>query len=135
VTQTAIVKKILDKETALVEVERKTACGGECSSCGGTCSFKNKLSVVASNGVCAAVGDSVVIESESVKIIGAAALVYLMPIIVFLFGYFIASALGMTETASIAVSVLSLAAGMIMTVVISRIKKKKTISFSIIGIE
>ena len=134
-TQTAVVTKILNKGTALVEVERKTACGGECSSCGGTCSSKSKLSVVASNGICAAVGDSVVIESESAQIIGAAALVYLMPLLVSILGYTIASAAGMAERISIAVSVLSLAAGMMLTVLISRIRKKKRISFDIIGIE
>ena len=134
-TQTAVVTKILDRGAALVEVERKTACGGDCGSCGGTCSFKNKLSVMASNSISASVGDSVVIESESSKIIGAAALVYLLPLLVFILGYSISSAAGMAEGTSIAVSVMSLAAGMVLTAAISRMRKRKKISFDIISIE
>ena len=32
-TQDAVVTKLIDKRTAEVEVERGTACGGNCGSC------------------------------------------------------------------------------------------------------
>ena len=119
---------------AAVQVERGTACGGNCASCGGTCSFRNLLTARAVNRVGAQVGDRVTIQSRSSRIIGAAAMIYLIPIAVFLIGYAVAAALGAKEGAAIAVSVLCLVLGCIGVAIFQR-RRKTNISFEIISID
>ena len=48
--------ELLPDGMAAVQVERGTACGGNCASCGGTCSFKNLLTARAVNRAGAQVG-------------------------------------------------------------------------------
>ena len=73
--------------TALVLVERRSACSGDCDHCGGCASFKQELKAEAINAIGAQVGDRVVLETGSGSVLGAAALVYLLPIVTFFLGY------------------------------------------------
>lgn len=133
-TQSGIVIGLLPDGMAQVNVERGTACGGNCASCGGTCSFKNILTATAVNRAGAEVGDKVTIQSRSSKIIGAAAMVYLLPILAFLIGYAAAAALGASEGAAIAVSVACLLLGCCGVALINR-RRKTNITFEIISID
>lgn len=133
-TQTGTVTKLLDNGMALVNVERGTACGGNCASCGGTCSFKNILTATAANRAGAVPGDRVTIQSQSSRIIGAAAMVYLTPVLTFLLGYGAAAALGAAEGVAIAVSVAALLIGCGGVALINR-RRKTNIRFEIISIE
>lgn len=133
-TQTGVVVRIIDDKTAEVSVERETACGGNCGACGGTCVFRNQLTAVVFNKATASLGDKVVIESRTSRIIGAAALVYILPVLTLLAGYMASALAGASESVSVLASVLSLGFGMLISVLVSRRKRAKKISFEIISI-
>ena len=66
--QTAKVTRVLDNGTAEVAAKRQSACGHDCSKCGGGCSelmVSSTVSVVASNPVRAMPGDMVRVESST----------------------------------------------------------------------
>ena len=58
-TQSGIVVELLPDGMASVSVQRQSACGGNCASCGG-CSYKQMLTAVADNRFGAKIGDKVV---------------------------------------------------------------------------
>lgn len=132
-TQSGIVTALLPDGMASVSVQRQTACGGNCASCGG-CSYKNVLTAVAENRFGAKVGDKVTLQSRTKGVIGAAVLVYLLPILTFLIGYLIAAACGANEGASILVSVLCLLLGCGAAAWLGRRRKDK-IRFEIVSID
>ena len=133
-TQQAVVTELYDDGYAMVTVQRGTACGGACESCGGTCAYGRTLSVKAKNSISAVVGDSVTIESRSSQVIGKAALVYLVPLIAFFAGYFLATALSLPEVAEIIISIAAFFAGIALVVLLNRRRRGRTIEFEIIGI-
>lgn len=131
-TQDAIVIKLLPRNMAEVAVTRTTACGGNCGSCE-SCIFQSELRAVARNLIEAKPGQRVVIESRSGLIFKAAALVYVMPLLLFLLGYAVAALLGASEGLCVAVSFLALAFGAgLMVLSQRRVKEKDKISFDII---
>lgn len=132
-TQTGIVIKLLENQQAEVLVERGSACGGNCASCGG-CSYKNKLTTVAFNRVTAQVGDTVVLETRTAKILKAAALVYLLPLVTFLLGYILAAASGLGETGAMLVSLGGLLLGLLLVVLVHKRRGRGDIQFEIISI-
>jgi len=67
-----------------VTVARQSACGHSCENCGG-CAGR-KLAVRAASDIPLALGDQVEIYSDN-RVLGAAALVYLGPVVLFLLGY------------------------------------------------
>lgn len=87
--QIGIVEKISGGE-ALVRIQRASACGENCASCSGGCAPSRTTVRAAVEAECAE-GDRVIVEMESGKVIGAAALVYLIPLIMLFAGYFIGS--------------------------------------------
>ena len=79
-TQNAVVTKLISRHVAEVEVERGTACGGTCESCE-ACVFQSRIRAEALNKVSALPGQKVVIESKTSDVLGAAALLYLVPFV------------------------------------------------------
>ncbi len=102
-TQEAVVTKLLPNQMAEVAVARTTACGGSCGSCE-SCIFQGEIKAVARNLIDARPGQKVVIASKSSSVFGAAALVYVMPIVLFILGYALAYLLGASEGLCVAVS-------------------------------
>lgn len=135
VTQQAVVTEIFDDGYALVAVQRGTACGGVCESCGGTCAYRSTVTVRASNAVCAGIGDHVTIASSSSQVLGKAALVYLLPLAAFFAGYLFAYAFGAPESIEIAASVFSFFIGTAAVVLLNHRRKSRSIDFEIIGID
>ena len=132
-TQDAIVVKLLPDNMAEVAVTRSTACGGNCGSCE-ACIFQSELRAVARNRIGARPGQRVVIESRTATVFKAAALVYVMPLVLFFLGYGLAAALGAGEGLCILVSFLALALGAgLMMLTQRRAREKDKISFDIIG--
>ncbi len=126
--------ELLENGYAMVSIKRGTACGGVCESCGGTCSYRNTLSVKAKNSACATVGDNVTIESSSAQVIGKAAAVYLLPLLAFFLGYFAASLFNASETVEIIVSIVSFFAGVTAVVAVNR-RRSRPVDVEIIGID
>ena len=131
-TQEAVVIKLLPGNMAEVAVRRTTACGGNCGSCE-SCVFQNELKTPALNRIQAQPGQKVLIESQSSRIFKAAFLVYVMPLLMFLLGYLLAAALGLSESLQIVLSFAGMLLGGVLLVMSQkRIREKDKITFEII---
>lgn len=130
-TQEGIVTRIFPDQMAEVAVTRMTACGGNCGSCE-TCMLQSEVKTLAKNNVDALPGQRVMIESRSSLVFGAVFLVYVMPLILFLFGYGAAYLAGLSEGLCIVCSFLGLAVGAVLLVVRERSRKKAEISYDIV---
>ena len=131
-TQDAIVYRRLANNMAEVVVTRSTACGSNCGNCE-SCIFQSEIKTVAKNLINAGPGQRVVIESKSSRIYGAALMVYILPMVLALAGYFIAYAAGAAEGLCILGSFLGLGLGAVILVVTQRKKMAKDpITFDII---
>lgn len=84
--QIATVKRMLGSGIAEVTVARETACGHDCESCGGCGTKAGSISVCARTDLSLVPGDKVEIYSDN-RVIGFAALVYLLPLVLFFAGY------------------------------------------------
>ncbi len=85
-TQTGVVREVLGSGTALVSVRRQTACGHDCERCGGCGAQGGELTVRALTEVPVSPGDRVELEAGN-RVLGLAALVYLVPVALFFLGY------------------------------------------------
>lgn len=131
-TQDAVVTKLLPNNMAEVAVARTTACGGNCPSCE-SCIFQSEIKTLARNRIQARPGQKVVIATKSKEIFSAAALVYLMPIVLMLLSYAAASALGATEGIRVLVSFLAVLVSAGILILSQRTQKNKDkISFEIV---
>lgn len=90
----ATVDAVLPDGTARLLVQRESACSGDCHKCSGCGSVGQTLCLTAKNPIGAQKGDIVIIESESGVVLKAAALIYLLPLALFLIGYLAAMRLG-----------------------------------------
>lgn len=90
-TQYATVTEVLDKGLVRVIVARKSACGHDCEHCGGCGAQGGSVEVQAKTALPVEPGDKVELYSGGRKVLGAAALVYLTPVVLFLLGYMIPS--------------------------------------------
>lgn len=70
-----------------IAIGKESACGGNCASCGG-CGQKVRTAK-AINSVNAKIGDVVEIELCERKILSAAFIVYILPLLLFLPGYYL----------------------------------------------
>ena len=132
-TQNAVVTKLISRHVAEVEVERGTACGGTCESCE-ACVFQSRIRAEALNKVSALPGQKVVIESKTSDVLGAAALLYLVPFVLLFLGYAIGSALGWGEGGCVLIGFAFFARGVACNVVYQRRKKASPITFEIIQV-
>ena len=92
-----------DGEYATVEVMRTSACVG-CSQQEGCIACKKKITSVAYDPIGAKIGDTVLLESESSKVLLYALLVFVLPIAAALAGYLIISVFFDSYLAQIAAS-------------------------------
>ncbi len=131
-TQDAVVTRVLPNDMAEVAVARATACGGNCGSCE-SCIFQSEIKTLAKNRIGAKPGQKVVIASASSKVFGAALLVYIMPLVLFIAAYAVAAFAGAGEGLRIGVSFLGLSLGAAILVLSQRLKSnKEPITFEII---
>ena len=88
-TQIATVERILDADHAEISVPRKSACGHDCEECAGCGVSGASVYARAANPIGARPGQKVVVESSTKKMLRIVALVYLIPVVLFLAGYVI----------------------------------------------
>ena len=120
---------------AEVVVTRTTACGSNCGNCE-SCIFQSEIKTVARNLINAGPGQKVVIESKSSRIFGAALMVYILPMVLALVGYFLSYAMGAGEGLCILSSFIGLGLGAVILVVTQRKKMTKDpITFDIIDFQ
>ena len=106
-TQIATVSRIIDSNYAEISVPRKSACGHDCEECAGCGMTGAAIYATAKNPVGAQPGQKVVVESSTKKLLGVVALVYLLPVVFFLLGYFLSE--GLTEPVRYAIAIASAA--------------------------
>ena len=150
-TQIATVEKILPGGMAEISVPRKSACGHDCEECAG-CGMTGAAiharakdpvgvrpgqkvvveSAVARNDARAEVGQKVVVESSTKNLLGVMLLVYLLPIVLFLVGYFATGALE-SEGLRYAVAIAAFLVGIIPAIICDRrTKKNGKLTFTIV---
>ena len=92
-TQTVRAQKLLEDGTAQVIHVRQSACSGDCHKCSGCGAAQESLTLVAQNPVGARPGDLVVIKAQTGPVLAAAAVLYLLPLVLFFLGYLAGSLL------------------------------------------
>lgn len=123
-TQHVIVLSV-NGSTAKVIHNRPTACHGDCDHCGGGCgamAAKEKIIVEARNLIGAKPGDRVVIEGATSKVATAIVLVYVLPLVLFFLGYFLAQHFAFPAEPA---AILGFLLGLGIAVLVSRQQKRK----------
>ncbi len=118
---------VLSVEGARARVihNRPTACHGDCDQCAGGCgsmAAKERIIVEAENSIGARPGDQVLIEGDTGKVAAAIVLVYVLPMVLFFLGYFVAEALNFSGTPA---GLFGFLLGIVAAVLVSRSQKKK----------
>ena len=122
-TQIATVEKDLGGGYAEVSVPRKSTCGHDCEECAGCGMTGAAIKARARNDIGAQPGDKVVVESSTKKIFGVVALVYVLPVVLFLLGYFLSE--GLAEGMRYAIAVATFVVSFIPCVLYDRHARKK----------
>lgn len=137
--QTAQVTRIVAPGYVEVKVRRTSACASahNCGSCD-HCSFMEnapEITVVAEDPHGAKVGDTVTVETASARVLGAAALLYIVPLVLFFLGYFIGGSLGWTEGGAIILGGGGFLLGLLGAFVLDRrMKKRDNVTFKVVAI-
>ena len=130
-TQIATVEEILSGGYATISVPRKSACGHDCEECAGCGMTGAAIYTKAKNSIGATPGQKVVVESSTKKLLGVVMLVYLLPVIFFLLGYFLSE--GLTEGVRYVIAVAAAALTMIPIVMYDRYaRRNETLTYTIV---
>lgn len=132
-TQIATVEEILDHGYAKISVPRKSACGHDCEDCAGCGVTGAAVRARAKNDVGARPGQKVLVESSTKKLLGVVAVVYLLPVVFFLLGYFLSDGLG--ESVRYLIAVGAAALSFIPSVVYDRYARRhETLTYTILRV-
>ena len=130
-TQIATVEKLLPGGYAEISVPRKTACGHDCEECAGCGMTGAAIRARAKNDPGAAVGQKVVVESSTKKLLGVVALVYVLPVVCFLLGYFLSE--GLAEVVRYAFAIGAAALAFLPSVAYDRhAKKTEALTYTVV---
>lgn len=133
--QQAKVIRIIDENNAEISVVRESACGHDCESCGGCGMSSSSVSAEAINLVNARVGDFVTVETDTTAVIGIAAVVYMLPLVLFFAFYIALKAIGFSDTVSLAFGGAGFVLGILCALFANRrVDSKNSVSFKIISI-
>ena len=110
---------------------RESACSGDCHKCSGCGAAKETLLIRASNPIGAEKGDLVVIRSETGPVLKAAAMLYMVPMVLFFAGYLLGDA---WQGRGVLCGILGFALGIALAVVYDRkVVKKQKPTYTITG--
>ena len=124
-TQMVKIRSVSADGTAEAVIVRQSACSGDCHKCSGCGAAQETLILQVQNPIGAKPGDVVNIESESGPILAAAAVMYMLPLVLFLVGY----AIGSLWNLSVLMGGICFALSIGIAVVYDRlvVKKQKTV--------
>ena len=132
-TQIATVDALLDNGYVQISVPRKSACGHDCEDCAGCGMTGAAIKARAKDPVGVTVGQKVVVESSTKKVLGVVALVYLLPVVGFLLGYFLSA--GLAENWRYGIAFLASAASYLPSVFYDRYaRRKETLTYNILRV-
>ena len=83
------VRAVYGNGTAQVIHVRESACSGDCHKCSGCGAAKEAVLFTADNPIGAAPGDLVKVESSTAPVLKAAAVLYVLPLVLFFLGYYL----------------------------------------------
>lgn len=137
--QTAQVIRSLAPGYVEVKVRRQSACASahNCGSCGacGLMADAPEVVVVAQDTHGAKVGDTVIVESATSKVLGAAVLLYIVPFLLFFAGYLIGNSLSWSEGPAIALGGAGFAGGILGAVGLDRyLKNHRPMRYKVVSI-
>ena len=132
-TQIATISRIIDTNYAEISVPRKSACGHDCEECAGCGVSGAAVHAKAANPIDALPGQKVVVESNTGKMMHIIILVYLIPVVLFLAGYFIMAFLGTSVPVQYGVAI----AGFLVSIVAAirydrKLRERGGLSFTIV---
>ena len=128
-TQIATVLSVPCPGQAEVVVARQSACAHDCENCSGCGAKPGSVTVTARTDIPVRPGDRVEIYSDN-KILAIAALVYLVPLVLFLAGCLIPASL--SEGLRYACGGLGFVLGLVMCVLYDRrVRRRKTVTYRI----
>lgn len=122
-TQIATVEKDLGGGYAEISVPRKSACGHDCEECAGCGMTGAAIHARAKNSAGARAGDKVVVESSSKNLFGVIALVYVLPVVCFILGYFLTE--GIAESWRYAVAIIAAVLSFLPCIAFDRYARRK----------
>ena len=85
--QTVKVRKVFPDGTAQVIRIRESACSGDCHKCSGCGAAQQTMLFTARNPIGAGQGDMVIVSADSAPVLKAAAILYILPLVLFFVGY------------------------------------------------
>ena len=116
--------------TARVMYIRESACSGDCHKCSGCGAVQQKMIFQARNPIGARPGDLVTVESATGPVLKAAAVLYMLPLVLFITGYLV----GMRWSLGGLIGALAFALSIVLIVCYDRlVMKKKNTVYTIIG--
>lgn len=116
------VRETYSDGTAQVVCIRESACSGDCHKCSGCGAAKEVILLTADNPIGAETGDLVNVRSETGPVLKAAAVLYMMPLVLFFAGYALAAVLDLSGAL---VGCLAFALSVVLIVVYDRRMAKK----------
>ena len=116
------VRQVNPDGTATVIHVRESACSGDCHKCSGCGAAKETVLFTADNPIGAAPGDLVKVASSTAPVLKAAAVLYLLPLILFFLGYWLGTLPGTFGTLG---GVLGFMLGVLLVIVYDRLVVKK----------
>ncbi len=117
--------------TAEVVCVRESACSGDCHKCSGCGAAKETILLEAQNPIGAQPGAMVLVRSESGPVLLGAAVLYMIPLLLFFVGYFVADALwGLGALGGAVAFVVGIAAAVVYDRLVA--KKQKAV-YTIVG--
>lgn len=125
------VAKVYPDGYAEVFVQRESACSGECHKCSGCGAAKQQVFVRARNAIGARPGEQVIVTSDDRQILPAMLVVYILPLILLLAGYFAGLGLGVMPGLLAAAG---FGMGIIIMILYNRyVQQKRPVAFVITG--
>ena len=85
--QAVKVTRVFPNGTAQVVRIRESACSGDCHKCSGCGAAEQKMLFLAQNPIGARPGDLAIVSADSAPVLKAAAVLYILPLVLFLAGY------------------------------------------------
>lgn len=129
--QTVRVRAVLDNGMAQVIRIRESACSGDCHKCAGCGAAQQIVVFEAVNAIGAIPGQTVTVRSSSGPVLAAAAVLYLMPVMMFFLGYLLGTMLWQWGAL---VGGIAFAFGIALAAVYDRkVVRKQKIEYTIIG--
>lgn len=124
--ETGTIEKI-DGDFVWVRILRKSACGENCATCKGGCVPTERV-ICVKNTLSCHNGDKVILEMNTKNVMKAAFLVYIIPLLLLIFGYFLGEYLFKSEGMAVLSGVMLMAVSIIPLKFVDKKSKDKYMS-------